>query len=145
ALVEAEEAVAEYRRAIGAALDWAVSGEGLEEGGLVYVLRGGSQVEEAVIGVVSGILLGQGILDRGKPIVGLAQTEEGQVKVSARTVPELAEKGIHLGNLIQKAAEKVGGDGGGHDIAAGAYLPVGTEEEFIEAFEELLAQALNQG
>ena len=145
ALVEAEEAVAEYRRAIGAALDWAVSGEGLEEGGLVYVLRGGGQVEEAVIGVVSGILLGQGILDRGKPIVGLAQTEEGQVKVSARTVPELAERGIHLGTLIQKAAENVGGDGGGHDIAAGAYLPVGTEEEFIEAFEELLAQALNQG
>jgi RecJ-like exonuclease len=41
-----------------------------------------------------------------------------------------------------EAAEAVGGDGGGHDVAAGATIPAGREEEFVAHVDRLVGEQL---
>ena len=142
AMIEAQETLEEYRRTIGQALDWVQMNEKVEEMENIYVIRAEDNVNDTVIGVVSGILLSQGILKKMKPIVATAQSEEDQLKVSARGIEELVEQGLHMGMVMQQAAESVEGGGGGHDIAAGAYVPVKKEKAFLEEVNRLVAAAL---
>jgi RecJ-like exonuclease len=44
---------------------------------------------------------------------------------------------------MRKAASQVKGVGGGHNIAAGATIPKGKEEEFLEAIELILRDQLS--
>ncbi len=44
---------------------------------------------------------------------------------------------------MRDAAQSVGGDGGGHDIAAGATIPAGEESAFIEAADEIVSDQLS--
>ena len=39
---------------------------------------------------------------------------------------------------MKKVADKMGGVGGGHDVAAGALIPQEKEKEFIEFIQEQL-------
>jgi RecJ-like exonuclease len=64
------------------------------------------------------------------------------VKISARASNSLLEKGLNLGAIMQKAAEKVEGRGGGHDVAAGALLPKGSEDLFLNETIKLLEEVL---
>jgi RecJ-like exonuclease len=42
-----------------------------------------------------------------------------------------------------EAAHSVGGVGGGHDIAAGATIPEGTESEFLKHLNRLIGQQVS--
>ena len=77
-------------------------------------------------------------IDESKPVFAFADTEEGEVKVSARASKNLVESGINLKEIVKKAAEKVGGEGGGHAAAAGAIIPKGSVEAFIKNVEIIL-------
>jgi single-stranded DNA-specific DHH superfamily exonuclease len=57
-------------------------------------------------------------------------------KVSARSNARIAEK-IDLAAVMRMAAEKVGGTGGGHSVAAGATVPPERVEEFIKEVDRL--------
>jgi single-stranded-DNA-specific exonuclease len=142
AMAEAQETLDLYRRRIGSSLDLVRENDMVEELDNVYLIRAGDAIDDTVIGVVSGILLSQGILKNMKPIVSTALSEDGQVKVSARGSTELASRGLHMGLVMQKAAEAVGGGGGGHDVAAGAYVPIDKEEEFIAMVNSLVPEHL---
>ncbi len=142
ALSEAHETLELYRKSIGEALDWVQLNERVEEWDNIYVIRAEDHVNDTVIGVVSGILLSQGILKKKKPIIATAYSEDEQLKVSARGIEELVEQGIHMGRIMQDAAETVEGGGGGHDIAAGAYISMKNEHAFLEEVNRLVAEIL---
>jgi single-stranded-DNA-specific exonuclease len=142
AMQEAQETLDEYRRTIGKALDWVQMNDKVEEMENIYIIRAEDQINDTVIGVVSGILLSQGILKKKKPIIATAYTDDEQLKVSARGIEELIERGLHMGLVMQEAAEQVEGGGGGHDIAAGAYIPVNKETAFLDEVNRLVAEAL---
>jgi RecJ-like exonuclease len=142
AMVEAQETLERYRRTIGEALDWVQMNEKVEEMDNIYVIKAEDKITDTVIGVVSGILLSQGILKEMKPIIATAYTDEDQIKVSARGVEPLVEQGLHMGIIMQAAAELVEGGGGGHDIAAGAYIPKDKEYAFLEEVNRLVAETL---
>ncbi len=140
AMKEAEQTVDEYRRKIGGYLDWVRAGDRIREMKAIYVLSAGADIDENIVGVVSSILLGQGILKSTKPIVSAANSDDGTVKISSRIAEGTAYMGIHLGKVMQEAAGGVGGAGGGHDNAAGAFIPQGREEEFMRRVDELVAE-----
>lgn len=142
AMEEAQETLELYRRTIGEALDWVQMNEKVDEMDNIYVIKAEDKINDTVIGVVSGILLSQGILKEKKPIIATAVSEEDQLKVSARGIEELVQQGLHMGKIMQAAAEQVEGGGGGHDIAAGAYIPKGKEHAFLEEVNRLVAEAL---
>jgi single-stranded DNA-specific DHH superfamily exonuclease len=68
-----------------------------------------------------------------KAVTILVNDEEG-IKISGRAVPALVEQGMHLGKAFK-------GFGGGHDIAAGAFLKT---EDKIETFIQITNERLYQ-
>jgi RecJ-like exonuclease len=92
-----------------------------------------------IIGPVTGLILGGGLADPYKPLVGMVK---GHVtKASSRCSKILVLEGLDLSSAASQAARRVGGEGGGHRGAAGAFFPSGREKEFVQHFEEgLVAQ-----
>ncbi|MDK2876469.1 MAG: single-stranded-DNA-specific exonuclease [Archaeoglobaceae archaeon] len=104
----------------------------------IQFFHAGKDIKDTIVGIVAGMSL---IKNPKKPIVAFAENEEG-IKVSARANYRLVEKGLNLGKAIKIAAEKIGGSGGGHSVAAGALIPRGMEEKFLELFDELVGEQL---
>ncbi|MFP3951493.1 MAG: DHHA1 domain-containing protein [Candidatus Bathyarchaeia archaeon] len=138
ALKEAEETLHEYRRKIGTYLEWVIGGGRIEELDNIYLLQGGDEIMDTLIGVVASIILSQGLKNKEKPILATANTDEGLMKVSGRSTETLLKRGLHLGRVLKEASMEVDGAGGGHDIAAGAYIPADKEVRFIGLVNELV-------
>jgi len=64
------------------------------------------------------------------------------VSVSARLHRSMVGK-VDIGRIMKDVAAKLGGRGGGHNVAAGATLPPGTEEKFIELVNEEIEKSLS--
>jgi len=65
--------------------------------------------------------------------------DPGLTKVSMRTTERVVGWGIDLQQAIAEASSALGGAGGGHRIAAGAYIPRESEQEFVRRVNELLS------
>ena len=63
---------------------------------------------------------------------GFAYINENEdLKISLRCSKLLAYDGIHFGSIIREVAQSLGGNGGGHDVACGAYIPKEKKDEFL--------------
>lgn len=98
----------------------------------------GSGIRSVVVGTITGMLLGYG--DWRKPLLGFAEVsnENHDFKISLRCSRLLSYSGIHFGNLIREVSAEVGGSGGGHDVACGAYIPHDKLNEFLDEFNSRL-------
>jgi len=98
----------------------------------------GNQIKSEVIGTIAGMVLSNG--DWKKPMLGFTSIndENEGLKISLRCSRLLAFDGIHFGHLISKVAKKVGGNGGGHSVACGAYIPGEKQDQFLKIFNESL-------
>jgi len=105
----------------------------------VQYFHAGRKILDTIIGIVAG--MSYSFANRNKPVIAFAENEEG-VKVSARATKNLVERGVHLAQAIKIAAEKVGGAGGGHSIAAGATIPRGSEDEFLKILDRIVGEQL---
>jgi RecJ-like exonuclease len=86
---------------------------------------------------------GSMFLNMNKPILAFTESEDNFLKGSGRGNYDLVNKGLHLGNAMEEACKKVGGEGGGHNVAAGARIPKDKEKEFITIIEEIIKKQLN--
>jgi len=102
----------------------------------------GDNILETIVGIVAGMCKNLDGVNRHLTIVGLANSEEG-VKVSARGTQTLVQRRLNLARAMSEAANSVGGVGGGHDIAAGATIPEGTETEFLKHLNQLVGLQLS--
>ena len=143
-LEDAVGTMQEYRSTITKYLSWVTEEPGrLEELENIYVVRGDGFIDEKVISPVSTIL-STSLSQLGKPIIAYATISgEDMVKVSARGLEPLIKKGLNLGKILQKASEKFSGRGGGHDVAAGAQIPIKDLEAFIKLVNELVKEQLD--
>ena len=89
----------------------------------------GNKIRETIVGIVAGMSMSF-VNNRNLPIIAFADAEGG-IKVSSRGNQELIRKGLNLGIAIGEAARSAGGTGGGHDIAAGAFIPGDSKQEFL--------------
>lgn len=140
AVEEAEATLNEYRRRIAEYLDLVRERASIVEMENIYTLSAQGEIDDRIIGVVASILISTGILKKKMPIVALAKAEGGLLKVSGRLTDELAMEGINLGKVMMEAAERFNGRGGGHDIAAGAFIQEIYEEEFIRLVNRLVGE-----
>lgn len=69
---------------------------------------------------------------------------EGILKVSARGTRELVSKGLDLAFALREAAGAVGGNGGGHSVASGASIPMGSTEEFLSIADRIIGDQLRK-
>ena len=143
ALEEANRVLEEYRKNINKYLNWVMEEpERMKELGNIYVVFGESFINEKIIGTVSSILTGS-LPNPEKPIIAYANVESQNVaKFSARTTEAAIRKGVNLGDVMRLACEKCGGNGGGHNIAAGGQVPIEQVTAFIENVNELVGRQL---
>ncbi len=142
-LEEAKSIIREYRRTITKYLKWLTEKPGrLEQLENIYVVRGNGFIDEKVLSPVCTIL-STTLTGLGKPIIAYATISgEEEVKVSSRGSESLIQKGLNLGEIMQISAEKFSGRGGGHDIAAGAQLPIKNIDKIITLVNDLTKKQL---
>ena len=143
AFEEAVKVLEDYRRAINKYLGWVMEKpERMREMENIYVVYGENFINDKIVGAISSILSG-GLPNPEKPLIAYANVEDqGLAKISARTVDAVVARGINLGDIMQAAAEKCEGKGGGHNIAAGAQVPLEKINAFISIVNELVGQRL---
>jgi single-stranded-DNA-specific exonuclease len=90
--------------------------------------------------IVSG--LGIRYLYTDRPLLTLNR-KEGVVKISARGNKLLVASGLDLSQALKKAAEAVGGNGGGHTVASGAAVPPGEEDRFLALVDDMVGEQLS--
>ena len=134
----ARELLDEHRQHLSAGIEW-VQTEGVTRESNVQWFHAGSAIRATIVGIVAGMALGADGIAADRPIVGFADKSEGDVKVSARA-PDRGARGLDLGQAMREAAAAVGGEGGGHAMAAGATVPAGTEATFVAAVDETVGE-----
>ncbi|RLI31043.1 DHH family phosphoesterase [Candidatus Bathyarchaeota archaeon] len=144
ALREAQEVLDEYRRKLMETMSWVFEEKGrLQERENVYVLHGKDQISERLVGTVAS-LTASNMPGAAKPVVAYAYVkDEGLAKVSLRMGPGCPP--IDLGEVARIAAEACGGMGGGHDVAAGAQIPLEKVDEFLELVDRLVGERVGEG
>jgi RecJ-like exonuclease len=99
----------------------------------------GDAVDSTLVSEVLSLAMESGLIATDRPIVGIADVGADELKVSVRSTPGLAMQGIDVGRALARAAEAVGGDGGGHDVAAAARIPRERMDEFIIKLDQTLS------
>ena len=98
----------------------------------------GAGIRSNVVGTIAGMILSYG--DWRKPIIAFTQVsdENEDLKISLRCSKLLAYDGVHFGSIIREVAQSLGGNGGGHDVACGAYIPKDKKDDFLNLMNEKL-------
>ena len=117
--------------------------EGIIKRKHLQFFHAGSGIRDTIVGIVANMLLNSEDVSSELPLIGFADKGNGEVKASARATEELVEKGLNLSIAMKKAALVFDSIGGGHNIAAGATIPKGKEEEFLEILEKEIKTQLS--
>jgi len=116
--------------------------EGIQKRKYIQFFHAGTGIRDTIVGIVTNMLLNSEEVSSDIPLVGFADKGDGEIKVSARGTQQLVSKGLNLSKAMKKAANELNGVGGGHNIAAGATIPKGKEEEFLEILESEIKSQL---
>jgi RecJ-like exonuclease len=143
ALEESNKILEDYRKSINKYLGWvSEKPERMRELQNTYVIYGENYINEKIIGTVSSIIVST-LANNEKPLLAFANIEaEKAAKFSGRTTEAALRKGVNLGDVMRLASESNGGKGGGHNIAAGAQVPLDKIESFIKTADELVGRQL---
>ena len=103
-------------------------------------LHVGGRYPDTIVGIGAGMALSK--LNSNKPILIMCEVPEDRnlTKVSMRTNERVVERGIDLQQALNSASAEFGGGGGGHKIAAGAYIPKTAEQEFVDRVNRILGE-----
>jgi RecJ-like exonuclease len=136
---DAEHMLANHRAIIRNLLQFIIDSGVKELENLQYIHVGG-RYPDTIVGIGAGMALSK--LNTRKPILVLCEVPEDQslTKVSMRTTERVVERGIDLQQALSDASAEYGGGGGGHKIAAGAYIPRTAEEEFVIRVNRILGE-----
>jgi RecJ-like exonuclease len=140
ALERARRLLQNHRRNLSEGLQW-VKTEGVTREDHCQWFHAGDEIRATVVGIVAGMAVSADGIDRGTPIIAFANDEDG-VKVSARGTHGLVRQGLDLSRVMTEAATAVDGEGGGHDVAAGATIPDGSEAAFVAAADRVIGTQL---
>lgn len=137
---KALELLQQHRGYIVDSLD-VVRDVGLETLENIQFFHGGDRIKDTVVGIAAGMVLGSSEASHDMPLLAFARAEDG-VKVSARAPRHLVQRGLNLAEIMKQAAASVGGEGGGHNVAAGATIPEGSEDVFLEIVDRMVREQI---
>ncbi|AOV95322.1 hypothetical protein AQV86_05390 [Nanohaloarchaea archaeon SG9] len=140
----AEKISRKYGRRISSALGYVDKNRGNKD--VIYekdigVIDGKDEISDDFIGTVTTITMSNGHFD-APVVMGIAEAEKDKMKVSSRATKEIVEKGLNLGEIIGEICEEVNGEGGGHNIAAGAKIPREKKQAFINMLDSKIEEEM---
>ena len=97
--------------------------------------------ETGFTGVLCGIMMHY-VSDPSKPTIGM-NTAEDKIKLSGRATYRQLDRGVDLAVALRDSTRTVGGEGGGHSIASGGSIPLGTSEEFLKNIDAIIGGQLS--
>lgn len=112
----------------------------------IRFFHGGKKIKDTILGIITGMLLNSPEVQcSDKPLIAFADSSDGSnmLKVSGRGTKEMVDHGLDLSLAMIKSSKECGGTGGGHNIAAGASVPYGKENEFLLKLDRLIGQQIN--
>lgn len=142
ALDRARRLLSNHRRNLATGLDW-VKRTGVTGEEHLQWFDAGEEIRETIVGIIAGMALGADATRSDKPIVAFATKNDAESKVSARGSHRLVREGLDLSAVMGEAARALGGDGGGHDVAAGATIPTEEKEAFVERADAIVADQID--
>ena len=136
---EADIMLRNHRSKIREVLEY-ITDKGVSEYSHMMFIHVGALFPDTIVGIGAGMALSR--LNPKKPILIMCEDsmDETVTKVSMRTKPDVIKSGVDLQRALSTVAERYGGSGGGHKIAAGAFIPKDVEREFVEDVNRILAE-----
>ena len=134
---EAEHMLRHHRSIIRELCEYIIE-TGVTDCGAIQSIHTGAKYPDTIIGIGAGMALSK--LNSDKPIMVMCEVvgEPDLIKVSMRTYEKVLRRGVDLQKALVAASADFGGAGGGHNIAAGAYIPKGCEDDFTRRVNELI-------
>ena len=142
ALARARELLRNHRRNLSEGVAF-VENEGVTFEEHVQWFDADDRIRETIVGIVAGMAMGADGVARDRPILAFANEDDEHVKVSSRGTHHLVRDGLDLSVVMREASRAVGGDGGGHDVAAGATIPRGEREAFVAEADAIVGEQLD--
>ncbi|PSP68532.1 recombinase RecJ [Halobacteriales archaeon QS_1_69_70] len=141
ALDRARDLLRTHRRNLSEGIEW-VEDHGVQTEAHLQWFHAGDAIRETIVGIIAGMSMGADGISRDRPIVAFAEKSDTETKVSGRGTGHLVRRGLDLSEVMTEAARSVDGEGGGHDVAAGATIPAGDEATFIEHADRVVGEQL---
>jgi RecJ-like exonuclease len=142
ALGEALSLLRGHRETLVKALDF-IAEVGITPLMHVQYFHAQDRIRDTVVGIAASMALHAAGANLGLPIIAFALADDG-VKVSSRGTRELLTQGLDLAAVMHEASKAVGGQGGGHKVAAGATIPPGSEEAFLRVVDRLVGEQMGR-
>ncbi|MEM3636923.1 MAG: DHHA1 domain-containing protein, partial [Thermoproteota archaeon] len=138
-LEKALEISKEYTNSIQSAISQILSLPGaIQETKNLIVIRGEGIVNPNIVSPISTMIAGGPLYKEDKILVVVSNQNQEELRISVRISSKLVEKGVNAGKIIESVSKKLGGVGGGHNVAAGATIPRKKLIKFLEEVESLL-------
>lgn len=129
---KAYEVLSDYKFEIINALNWFYSNKNtnkvIETDNLV-IINAEEYIRDTMTGTIASIISKSNIYKTGTVIIAMSHTIDGFTKISARISGN--KQATNLRSLLETIVQKVGGQTGGHDNAAGALILQEKDDEFI--------------
>jgi len=143
ALEEARALLLAHRRMLRDGIEWAQENV-IDEYKSMYVIDAGDKIKDTLIGVIAGMLYGTNVIKNDKPVIAVTIDEDKELKISGRATMGLVRVGIDLSDAMKKTAEKLGGEGGGHNVAAGARIQPKDKKIFLEELDKIIGKQMKK-
>jgi len=105
----------------------------------------GDAVETTMMGEALSLSIESGLVPKDLPVVGITQSSSNELKVSARATHELTLHGFDVGRALATVASSCGGEGGGHDVSASAFIPSDRLQDLINGLELAFREQVKRG
>jgi RecJ-like exonuclease len=139
----AKSLLEKHRKELREGIEWVKTND-LQEMDNIYWFDGSGVIRETLVGVIAGMAYGSMRVKTGKPIIAFGITDEGELKISGRGNYDLVRSGLKLGEALRDATRPLGGEGGGHDVAAGAKIPPEKRDEFLKMMDAIVGKQLKK-
>jgi len=130
---KAEEIYASYKQHLIAGLNF-ISNMKKIEGDNYIIINAKSNIKDTIIGTLASMLSMSSLYKEGTAIITMADNES-KIKISARIA---GRNGRNIREILDSVVKEVGGESGGHALAAGCLIEKNKEQEFIEALKKRL-------
>ncbi|MBL7050904.1 DHH family phosphoesterase [Candidatus Woesearchaeota archaeon] len=132
-----------YRREIAISLDWYHSNKNsnnIFNGNKFTIINAKDNILASVAGTMASILSKSNEFEDGHYILSMAQMLDDNTKASMRVAGRNIAEEVDLRVIIQKIAEEVDGEAGGHKHAAGALFATEYEDKFVDIAKQVLTK-----
>ena len=127
----AESIHIKYKQLLIGALKFAHETNKIQGKGFV-IINAKENIKDTMIGTVASIMQNSALYEEGTIIIAMADYED-KIKISTRIV---GRNGRNVRELLAPIIEKIGGEVGGHDVAAGAIILKSKENIFIDLLKK---------